>query len=84
MGNDINLNEFICKNILYINDKLNDQIVKSEYEKYFETYKNNFNIVAVDNLQTGFKFFFFNLFFCMITICHNINNRNKSYFIYII
>jgi hypothetical protein len=94
MGNDINLNEFICNNILYINDKLDDQIVKSEYEKYFEKYKNNFNIVAVNNLENGFKYFLTTKFkYCFLIISCNLieefilkflNNIDKITFIPII
>ena len=94
MGNDINLNEFICNNVLYINDKLDDQIVKSEYEKYFEKYKNNFNIVAVNNLENGFKYFLTTKFkYCFLIISCNLieefilkflNNIDKITFIPII
>ena len=94
MGNDINLNEFICNNVLYINDKLDDQIVKSEYEKYFEKYKNNFNIVAVNNLENGFKYFLTTKFkYCFLIISCNLieefilkflNNIDKITFVPII
>ena len=94
MGNDINLNEYMCKNVLYINEKLDDPIVKSEYDLYYNKYKNDFRISAANSLNNGFKFFLTTKFnYCFLIISCNlienfilqfINNLDKITFIPII
>ena len=94
MGNDINLNEYMCKNVLYINEKLDDPIVKSEYDLYYNKYKNDFRISAANSLNNGFKFFLtikFNYCFLIIScnlienfILQFLNNIDKITFIPII
>ena len=94
MGNDINLNEYICKNVLYINERLDDPIVRAEYESYKKKYQKDFIICSANNLDQGFTYFLNNKFnYCFLIISCNLienfilqflNNLNRITFVPII
>jgi len=94
MGNNFNFNDIICKNILYINEKLNIPVVKDEFEIYKKKLGKNFNIVGEDNIEKSFRFFIHTKFnFCFLIISCNLveqfilyflNNINKITFVPIV